>query len=253
MKMHFLSGGRLRMRKSVYLPDAGRSETIELPVSCVLLRHTAGNILFDTGCHPDALVDPAARWGTMAKAMVPIGAADDHVINGLAGLGLTPDDIDVVVNSHFHSDHCGCNAFFKRATIFCHRLELEAAQGEGAVERGYIPADWKHPMPTRTLEGQHDLFGDGRLTLLPLPGHTPGTLGAMVCLDRDGSFLLAADAVALRDNLERELMPRNTWDPDLATQSLQEIRRLQRGGATVVFGHDAQQWDGLRKGLEAYE
>ena len=52
MKMHCLSGGRVRMRKSVYVPDADRSETIELPVSCMLLRHPQGNVLFDTGCHP---------------------------------------------------------------------------------------------------------------------------------------------------------------------------------------------------------
>ena len=52
MKMHCLSGGRVRMRKSIYVPDADRSETIELPVSCVLLRHPQGNVLFDTGCHP---------------------------------------------------------------------------------------------------------------------------------------------------------------------------------------------------------
>ena len=46
MKMHILNGGRLRMRKSVYLPDALRGETIVLPVSCVLLRHPQGNVLF---------------------------------------------------------------------------------------------------------------------------------------------------------------------------------------------------------------
>ena len=52
MKMHCLSGGRVRMRKSVYVPDADRSEMIEMPVSCMLLRHPQGNVLFDTGCHP---------------------------------------------------------------------------------------------------------------------------------------------------------------------------------------------------------
>jgi hypothetical protein len=69
MKMHFLAGGLLRMRKSVYLPEAQRTETIDLPVSSVLLRHAQGNVLFDTGCHPSALADPQARWGTLAKAM----------------------------------------------------------------------------------------------------------------------------------------------------------------------------------------
>ncbi|WP_285415042.1 N-acyl homoserine lactonase family protein [Variovorax sp. efr-133-TYG-130] len=253
MKMHFLSGGRLRMRKSVYLPDADRAETIDLPVSCVLLRHSQGNVLFDTGCHPSTAVDATSRWGTMAKAMVPIGAPDENVVSGLAQLGLTSDDVDVVVNSHFHSDHCGCNEFFKRATVICHAKELEAAQGADAVQRGYIPADWLHPMPTEAIEEEHDVFGDGKLVLLPLPGHTPGTLGALVGLDRDGSFLLTADAVALRANLDEEVMPRNTWNPDLASHSLREIKRIQSSGATVVFGHDAQQWDSLRKGPESYE
>jgi N-acyl homoserine lactone hydrolase len=253
MKMHILNGGRLRMRKSVYLPGADRAETIDLPVSCVLLRHAQGNVLFDTGCHPSTVEDAASRWGTMAKAMVPIGAAHENVISGLAELGMTPDDVDVVVNSHFHSDHCGCNEFFRSASVICHAKELEAAQGADAVQRGYIPADWQHPMPTDAIEAQRDVFGDGRLVLLPLPGHTPGTLGAMVGLDRDGSFLLTADAVALRANLDQEMMPRNTWDPDAATQSLQEIRRIQASGATVLFGHDAQQWDELRKGAQFYE
>ena len=65
MKMHALSGGRVRMRKSVYVPDAERSETIELPVSCFLLRHPQGNVLFDTGCHPSVAENPrraGAAW-----------------------------------------------------------------------------------------------------------------------------------------------------------------------------------------------
>jgi len=115
MKMHVLSGGRLRMKKSVYLPDADRQETIELPVSCFLLRHPQGNVLFDTGCHPSTAVDPEARWGSMAKAMVPISKPEENVVDQLKMIGFTPDDIDVVVNSHFHSDHCGCNEFFKKA------------------------------------------------------------------------------------------------------------------------------------------
>lgn len=253
MKMHILSGGRLRMRKSVYLPSSERSETIELPVSCVLLRHPQGNVLVDTGCHPITATNPESRWGTMAKAMIPISGPEDNVIRGLSMLGLQPDDIDVVINSHFHSDHCGCNEFFRRSTVFCHYRELEAAHEHDAQQKGYLPIDWQHPMLTKTVDGEHDLFGDGRVTLLPLPGHTPGTLGTKVDLDRDGSFLMAADAIPLRQNLEQEIMPRNTWNPELATQSMDEIRRLQASGTTVIFGHDADQWHSLRKGADAYE
>ena len=67
MKMHMLSGGRLRMRKSIYFPDADRAEMIDLPVSCALMRHSQGNVLFDTGCHPTIAENPEARWGAAAE------------------------------------------------------------------------------------------------------------------------------------------------------------------------------------------
>ena len=71
MKMHILAGGRLRIRKSVYLPDADRNAMIELPVSSILLRHAQANVLFDTGCHPAVAENADARWGGMAKFMTP--------------------------------------------------------------------------------------------------------------------------------------------------------------------------------------
>src|SRR5579862_7436692 len=198
MKMHLLSGGRLRLRKSVYLPDADRSETIEIPVSCALLRHPQGNVLFDTGCHPAVPDDPAARWGGLAKMMVPIMPKGDNVLTGLSCVGLGPDDIDVVVCSHLHPDHCGCNTFFQRATVVIHAAEVAAARATDAEAAGYLAAEWEQPAPLDTVDGERDLFGDGRIVLIPLPGHTPGTTGALVALDKSGTFLLASDTVSLR-------------------------------------------------------
>jgi len=214
VKMHILSGGRLRMRKSIYLPDADRSETIELPVSCVLLREARGNVLFDTGCHPSVVQDAAARWGKLAKLIEPIMGPDDHVIAGLAALGLAPDDIDVVVCSHLHPDHCGCNEFFTKATVMVHARELEAARTADALARGYTAADWDHPLRMESVTGERDLYDDGRIALIPLPGHTPGMLAALVALDRTGPVLLASDTVSLRATLDTGILPKNTWNAD---------------------------------------
>ena len=134
MKMHFLSGGRVRMRKATFIPDADRSEMIELPVSSALLRHAQGNVLFDTGCHPSVVDDAAARWGGLAKIMTPIMPKGENVLTGLAAIGVQPDDIDVVICSHLHPDHCGCNAFFKRATVIVHAREVAAARAPDAAE-----------------------------------------------------------------------------------------------------------------------
>lgn len=253
MKMHILSGGRLRMKKSIYYSDAARDDMLELPVSCILLRHAQGNVLFDTGCHPTIAENAEARWGGLAKYMTPVMPPGDHVLNGLKAVGLGPDDIDVVVCSHFHTDHCGCNEFFKKSTIIVHARELEAAQAPDAINKGYFSADWKNDIPLKIIEREHDIFGDGRITLIELPGHTPGTVGALVKFDRSGEFLLTSDAVSVRENLDRDEAPKNTWDIGLCLKSFAEVRRIEKAGATVICSHDEAQWKTLRKGIEAYD
>jgi N-acyl homoserine lactone hydrolase len=253
MKMQFLSGGRLRVRKATYYPDADRSEMIEIPVISALLRHCQGNVLFDTGCHPSVVDDPQARWGELAKTVVPIMRKSDNVLTSLKAIGVEPEDIDVVMCSHLHPDHCGCNAFFKRATVMVHAREVVAARAPDAVKMGFLEGEWDVGLSIDELSGERDVFGDGRIVLVPLPGHTQGSMGAVVALDRDGQFLLASDTVSLRTTLEDGNMPRNTWNADVLLKSLAEVRRIAAGGATVICGHDDAQYQTLRKGADAYE
>lgn len=253
MRMHVLSGGRLRMKKRIYAPEAERDETIELPVAAQLFRHPAGNVLFDTGCHPSVEADAEARWGGLAKVMTPIALPKSDVVSSLAGIGLKPGDIDLVVNSHLHPDHCGCNAFFRRATFICHEAELSAAKSDGATAQGYLPAEWDHSMPIEAVDGARDIFGDGRLVTIPLPGHTPGTMGLRAALEKSGTFLLVSDAVSLRRNLDNDEVPRNAWNAELLLKSYSEIRTIEKAGATVLCGHDDSQWQALKKGVDAYE
>ena len=253
MKMHALSAGRLRMNRRIFYPDAAREEKVDLPVSCFLLRHKQGNVLFDTGCNPATATDAEACWGGLAKLMVPISGPEDNVLSALACTGITPAQIDIVVCSHLHPDHCGCNGAFPNATIICHRLELEAAKAPDAAKSGYIASEWDQGGPIETIDGERDLFGDGKITLLPMPGHTPGMICAAVTLDHAGPFLLASDAVSVGASLARDYAPRNTWNAEALLASMAEIRRLQAAGATVLFGHDDAQWATLRKGADFYE
>jgi glyoxylase-like metal-dependent hydrolase (beta-lactamase superfamily II) len=253
MKMHVLSGGRLRLRKTMYDANAVRGETMDVPVSCILLRHSQGNILFDTGCHPAVAENAEVHWRRLAKVMTPVMKPGDNVIAALAGVGFTCDDIDVVLCSHLHADHCGCNTFFKRATFVIHAKEVAAARAPDAEAAGYLASEWEQPAPIDMIDGERDLFGDGRIVLIPLPGHTPGTTGALATLDKSGTFFLASDTVSLRSTLDTGIIPRNTWNADALAKSLTEVRHIEAGGATVLCGHDDAQWATLRKGADAYE
>jgi glyoxylase-like metal-dependent hydrolase (beta-lactamase superfamily II) len=253
MKMHVLSGGRLRVRKSMYDAAAARGETMDVPVSCILLRHAQGNVLFDTGCHPAVAEDAQARWGGLVKIMAPVMRRGDDVVSALGALGLACDDVDAVVCSHLHPDHCGCNTFFPHATFIIHADEVAAARASDAPAAGYLAAEWEQPAPLDALKGERDLFGDGRIVLIPLPGHTPGTTGALVTLERSGTFLLASDTVSLREMLDTGSIPRNTWNAAVLEKSLAEVRRIEARGATVLCGHDEAQWASLRKGADAYD
>ena len=73
---------------------------------------------------------------------------------------------------------------------------------------------WDHQIPLQVIDRQTDVFGDGRLTLVPLPGHSKGTTWRSVKLDRSGEFLLASDALSVRANLDRRTVPKNTLDAE---------------------------------------
>ena len=253
MKMHFLDGGRLRMKRRIFVPDAERDETVELPVISTLFRHAKGNVLFDTGCHPSVATDARARWGGMEKFMTPIAPPRQDVINALAQVGLKPEDIDIVVNSHLHPDHCGCNAFFTRAQFHCHEAELAAAQAEGADRMGYLRVEWDHPMRLDTFSGQFDVFGDSRLVTMHLPGHTPGMTGLRADLTRSGEYFIVSDAVAIERNLANDEAPMNAWNADLLLASYETIRARQNADATIICGHDDGQWQRLNTGAYAHD
>jgi len=57
----------------------------------------------------------------------------------------------------------------------------------------------------------------------------------------------------MRAHLDRRFTPKNTWNVDLAMASIEAIARMRESGATVLFGHDAEQWAGLRHGAAFYQ
>lgn len=247
MKLFALTNGRVCARRGIFAPGVPDSDQkFYGPCPFFVVEHPDARVLIDTGCHPSGATDPFGRWGGLANAITQVAAPDEGTVQALAKIGLQPDDFDLVINSHLHFDHAGCNQFFPRAKFLVQRLEMAAAQDPANEGKGFYRADWDYPLNYELLAGDHDVFGDGKLRLELTPGHTPGSMIIVLDLPQSGPMVLAADTVVLRENLEDGLVPKVTMDVAALKQSVKHIQRWRDNGAYIVYGHDDRQWDELK-------
>jgi N-acyl homoserine lactone hydrolase len=258
MNLYFFDGGTLDTQKHVITFGRGLGEPMTIPVPFFLVRHPRGNVLFDTGMALELIKDPEKHWGPITKVYYPRLTPDQFVVNQLAALGLKPEDIAWVVQSHLHLDHAGGTGCFPKARYLVQRRELEWAYVHDFYHKGaYIRADFDRPVPWLLLDGAaddgYDLFGDGALTILFTPGHTPGHQSLLVRLEKEGLFLLTGDCCYTGTILNEDVLPGLLWSPPEAVRSIRRLRYARDvQGATIVTGHDPAAWPAFRKAPQYY-
>ncbi|ALW88111.1 MBL fold metallo-hydrolase [Deinococcus actinosclerus] len=182
------------------------------PAGFTLILHpTRGPVLFDTGYGAD-VVAAMRRWpGLIYGLITPVQLGPhDSAREQLRVLGFAPEEVRHVIVSHLHADHVGGLRDFPHATFHLDRRAwepLRKLRGVRAVRRAYLPellpddfedrcawldftaaGDALHPFAEVA-----DVFGDGLLRAVPLPGHAPGMVGLLAQEDA-GLTVLAADA-----------------------------------------------------------
>jgi N-acyl homoserine lactone hydrolase len=255
VRIYALNCGALEFDRHSFFPEAPRGTPMRVPVPAFLVVHPKGKVLFDTGIHADGFRDPAAHFGKdLAAYFKFFCGAGEGVAAQLRRLGLAPGDITHVVNSHLHFDHCGCNALFTRSQVYVQGAEMLATRAARDADRR-PDRDWEGPLDYRLLEGEHDLFGDGSLVIVPTPGHTAGHQSLRVTAGTGLRFCLTGDACYTQEHLERDLLPSAgaVWKADEMRHSLGILRRLRdREGAALIYGHDAAQLQSLRRCPDAF-
>lgn len=221
----------------------GGEGRVRLPIPAYLIEHAKGTALFDTGMHPACQHDPAGRLGPRLAGLF---AFDYHpgedIAARLQALGREPARIDLLINSHFHFDHCGGNAQIPNATLVVQRREWDAGMDpDSAVKRGFDPRDFDLGHKLRLIDGEHDVFGDGSVICLPTHGHTPGHQSLKLRLP-GGDVVLAADSCYFCRTLRERRLPRFAFDKDMMRQSLDRLAALEAAGARIFFGHDREFW-----------
>jgi glyoxylase-like metal-dependent hydrolase (beta-lactamase superfamily II) len=229
----------------------GETGRIRVPVPVFLIEHPRGTALFDAGLHPEVRHDPRERLGVGADVFAcELGPGED-VAARLEALDVDPARVDWLVNSHLHFDHAGGNACLPNARLVVQRAEWDAGHDPDAVAaNAYLPIDYDLGHDVLAVEGAHDLFGDGSVTCLPTPGHTPGHQSLRVRLGT-GDVVLAADACYLRRTLEEGILPAVVHDEDAMRASLRRLAALRDAGARLVYGHDPDDWGRVPQAPEA--
>ncbi len=231
----------------LYLFDGGTLALagVRVQVPFFLIRHPEGDVVIDGGMPLAIARDARGHWGPLADKWAVQMSEAQHCAAQLRQLGVQPDSVRYVVQTHLHIDHTGALGHFPKATVLVHARELEAARAaDPPVASGYLPRDYASPdIPWKLVDAELDLFGDGTVRLLETPGHSAGHMSVLVRLDGAGHVLLTADAADNAAQWDRSAPLRALFSRDQATRSLERLRRLaQDSEALIVFGHDPANW-----------
>ena len=174
-----------------------------------------GHIVRDGARIIDASSTVTAVLSDQGLIIVDTGARSRkaELTEALAKADISPRDVDAVVNTHLHMDHCGCNDLFVDARLHAHRLE-DPPLGTAKVEEGSVLA-----------EG---------VTVIETPGHTSGSISVLVKSEVD--YVICGDALPTRSNYESMAPPAVHVDRRLAVSSME---RIIEAADVVLPGHDA--------------
>ena len=226
----------------LYLMQVGGMPEYQIPVVCYLVQTGDGkNILIDSGL-PEIMPEEETDF-----------ANGQDVIQQLASLGLTPDDIDTVISTHYDIDHAGRHGVFTKAQYVVQRAHhMDAATNPRfAANR----PQWEQPMERiRLVDGDTELLPG--LELIETSGHVPGHQSVLVHVPKTGAVLLTIDAVQFAGGFTREekddgSQPNGEAGRASMLKLLDLVERKHIG--LVIFGHDNEQWKTLKKAPAFYE
>jgi glyoxylase-like metal-dependent hydrolase (beta-lactamase superfamily II) len=243
-------GHSLANDESVWTPGENVGRSIQFSSTCWLIKRGSQWVLWDTGVPQSTLNDPKG-WSTLPKLIVY--HLDKSITDQLAAIGLKTSDITYVAISHTHGDHIGNMDLFPNSTVLMQRVEyswISSPDGPNdnvnqlkALARKLMGT----PKQLKLLDGDTDVFGDGSVTLIATPGHTPGHQSLLVHLKNSGFIILSGDVVHSEDNFARNIVPSLNTDKAASIASMGRVRQMMATyHAKLFINHDKAQTDTLK-------
>lgn len=199
--------------------------------TCFVIRHPKGDLLWDLGL-PATLVAEGPTTNPPFTLSL-----DKELTVQMAEAGLKPAMIDYVAISHSHFDHVGQLEAAGEATWLVHQAEYDYMFSDEAQ------ADYSafEDFDVKTFTGDYDVFGDGAIRILELPGHTPGHTALLVNMADAGPVMLAGDMFHRTESREGKKVPSFNWDAEETRRSIERFEALAEAtGALVIIQHEPE-------------
>ncbi|OKO75823.1 lactamase [Bradyrhizobium sp. NAS80.1] len=230
---------------SRWTPGLNEGKTMDFVDTCYLIEHARDWFLWDTGIADAVAAMPNGLAPADPKAVT--WRRPKTLAAQLEQLGVKPADIKAMAVSHTHPDHIGNVELFPQATLYVQKAEYDWPGANNEPR-------FKPSHPVELLSGDKDLFGDGSVTILSTPGHTPGHQSLLVKLPKTGAVVLSGDAVHFRDNWDNRRVPSMNTNKDQSAASMQKIAdTLAKEKAQLWINHDKAQRDSQKMSPEFYD
>jgi N-acyl homoserine lactone hydrolase len=237
----------------------------EVTASGLLIRHRRGNILVDTGSstHLQQEIADYPFWSHLHFEFLTDGknGATDTSANVLRKAGIPPESLMAVILSHTHMDHAGGLVDLPNVPVYLSHDEIDfmaryrrlqtiqVVPAEAKAMDGRVHALHFEPKPYETFDESADIFGDGSVVVVKLPGHTPGSVGTFVNLSPTFRIFHIGDAVNANEAIERRLpksfvMAATDNDASQANATVAKLSQLHTldPGLLIVPAHDRGAW-----------
>ena len=229
--------------------SAEESPVRQMFVPCYLVEHPNGRLLFEGGL-PKNVADSEEPVAIDGGSLV----YDRWIVDQLASMDLATSDIDYATYSHLHFDHAGAANYFLDSEVLMQRREWDAAFGENASFIDTSLFDELAQIDVTMIDGDHDVFGDGSVQLILVPGHTPGHQLLVVDLENTGPIVISGDLYHTRANRDLRRVPTFNNNAQQTHESMDSVEALIKDrNATLWIEHDKALADGLRKAPQYYD
>ena len=222
-----------------------------MSVSCFLVAHPKGTLMWDVGVVPDRLITPG-RAGTLRG----YGSSARKLETQLNEIGYAPSDITYLSFSHFHWDHVGNANLFASATWLVRKAERDVMFGDPPSPRTE-PENFsalKGSKTTLIATPDYDVFGDGKVVIKSAPGHSPGHQVLFVNLARNGPVLLSGDLYHYPEERTLKKVPTTEFDREQSAISRASVEAfITRAHAQLWIQHDINGNSKLKKSPSYYD